>query len=94
MPLNLQDHYANRAYHIANKTYHCRECSKSFRDDYALARHRNGLKHRPDRVLSYNCECCPYNTKNRSYMKLHLKSKKHYRNAMKQVIEELRTNNL
>ena len=66
---------------VDDKKYFCITCNKAFINKITLTRHMNSTVHNPKTKVHYECKCCNYNTHNKSYMKLHFKSKKHMKNS-------------
>ena len=50
----MYDRKLNRLTNIAFKVYYCEKCDRSFRDNTELNNHLKGMKHNPDKYVSYS----------------------------------------
>lgn len=72
--------YKYRQKAIDEKKYYCEECEIVYRDVIQLTNHINGMKHNPERYITYDCDKCKFYTKNKYDFNRHCLSRKHILN--------------
>ncbi len=71
----IEDKYHQKV--LQDKKYYCEEHDIAYMTITTLSNHFAGMKHHPERYVSYDCDVCNYHTNNKSYFNKHLNTKKH-----------------